>query len=52
MRRARITYPVDFHHAMNRDHDGSDIFKEIRTKPSSQSIGTQRTDDRYFDPVP
>ena len=24
---------------------------EIRTKPSDQSIGTQRTDDRYFDPV-
>ncbi len=25
--------------------------KEIRTKPAAQSIRTQRTDDRYFDPV-
>jgi REP element-mobilizing transposase RayT len=32
MRRARITYPGAFHHAMNRGHDGSDIFNGNRNK--------------------
>ena len=32
MRRARITYPGAFHHAMNRGHDGTDIFKGNKNK--------------------
>jgi putative transposase len=36
MRRARITYPGAFHHAMNRGHDGTDIF--FGNKNKSQFI--------------
>ncbi len=32
MRRARITYPGAFHHAMNRGHDGMEIFKNNQDK--------------------
>jgi len=32
MRRARITYPGAFHHAMNRGHDGTDIFYGNKNK--------------------
>ncbi len=32
MRRARLTYPGAFHHAMNRGHNGEDIFTGNTTK--------------------
>ncbi len=32
MRRARITYPGAFHHAMNRGHAGTDIFYGNKNK--------------------
>ena len=32
MRRARITYPGAFHHAMNRGYDGTNIFKGNKNK--------------------
>jgi hypothetical protein len=57
MRRARITYPGAFHHAMNRGHGGENFLQSAlkkydrRTKPADQSKGNRRKKDRYFDPV-